>query len=87
MYLMRHDEAVVADAQMSAKQRAVLSDSLLAVATIAVDVEFAKASLAIAALTRSAEGCHALAHVIFEQFKFCHICIVFALQRYDYQGK
>jgi hypothetical protein len=41
MYLMRHDETVVADAQLLAQQSAVLADGLSIVATVAVDVELA----------------------------------------------
>jgi hypothetical protein len=41
MYLMGHDETIVADVQLLAQQGAVLTDGLSIVATVAVDVELA----------------------------------------------
>jgi hypothetical protein len=61
---MGHQQAMVFYAQNLAKQRPILSDGLLAVATIAIDVKLAIAPMAIASLSSGAEGRHALAQII-----------------------
>ena len=73
MYLMRHQQTMVFDAQQLAQSLTISLDGLFAVAAIAVDVKLAIASFAIAALSCAAEGCHALAQGIVLQYGFlCH---------------
>ena len=63
MHLMRHDEPLVADAQLLTQQGAVLMDSLSVVATIAVDIKLAIASCAETSLSRRAERHNILVQV------------------------
>ena len=64
MYLMGHDETIVADAQLLAQQGAVLTDGLNIVATVAVDVELAIRPRTESTKARRTERFHILMQVV-----------------------
>ena len=64
MYLMGHDETVVANTQLLAQQSTVLADGLSIVATVAVDVELAIRPRTESTAPRRTECYHILMEVV-----------------------
>jgi hypothetical protein len=84
VYLMRHQQAVVSNAEQAAQRLAVPADSLITIATIAVDIKLAIAPRAITPFTHRAEGGEALSYMIVLQTWYLHILAPFCLQRYAF---
>ena len=72
VHLMGHHQTVVAHVQQLAQGLAVLSDSLLVVPTIAVDVKRGIVALAAAPLSGAAEGHHLGPHLVIVQLRLSH---------------
>ena len=69
---MGHDEMVVGDAQLLTQRLAVCLDILLAVATIAVDVERGIVALAATSAAGGAKGYHTGSHIVIIELRSVH---------------
>jgi hypothetical protein len=72
MHLVGHEQTVIADTKNPAQRLAIATDSLHAVAAIAVDVKRCVVSLAVATVALAAEGHHAVTHVVIIQLRLLY---------------
>lgn len=72
MYLMGHDQAAIADAQLATEQAPVSCYSLGVIAAEAVNVEFAVRACAEAATTGGAESGDAFGKIVIMEYRVLH---------------